>query len=296
MAQSEESHPPSPRTASDSVPRGERVSSLAYGSLSDETGDAGLFDTHCHLNDVEGFPDPAGAISTAREAGVTKLAVVGVNPENCYQAIKLAGDHEGVFAIVGHHPNYTATYNSHWLEELRTLLEHPKVVALGEIGLDNHWDYATPDQQRKALQEQFDLAVELNKPTVFHVREAYDEFLVWLELQPKHPSCCCHCFGGTAHHARALAELGVWIGIDGPVTYKRSTELREILTWYPRELVVLETDSPYLSPEPHRGTPNSPARIPIINAALAKIWDVSEAESASQTTANAHAFFRLEAR
>jgi len=250
-----------------------------------------LIDTHCHLNLAEYFPDPLPAIEAARTAGVTRLILVGLNVETSKRAIALAEQHEGVYAIVGHHPNYAEDYNTEELCAICDLLEHPKAVALGEIGLDFHHDHASRDQQMQALMEQY-LECPIDKPVVFHCREAYDELLEFIECYPK-KRCLFHCFSGKREHAeRALAD-GAMFGFDGPLTYKKNRALRELVASLPADRIVIETDSPFMTPEPHRQQPNEPAFLPLINEALARALGMSAAESARLTTTNAETFFGL---
>lgn len=251
-----------------------------------------LFDTHCHLNIEKHFPNPSDEIDRARAAGVDRLCVVGIDLETCARAISLAEDHEGVFAVVGWHPNSAAEFSEAALNQIGDMLLHPKAVALGEIGLDYHWDVATPEQQKKCLIDQLNLAEELGKPVVFHCREAYDDLLDILEARPARPYLF-HCFSGDASHAERVRALDGFIGVDGPLTYKRSEALREIVKGWPRNRLVLETDSPYLPPEPHRGKPNHPALLPLVNAALAECWSIAPTESARITSENGAEFFRL---
>lgn len=251
-----------------------------------------LIDTHCHLNDAKAFPDPEQTIEEAREAGVDRLIVVGVDAEDSERALELADRHEGVYAIVGWHPNYTASYSDSGLSEIESMLSHPKVVALGEIGLDLHWEYATLDQQRRALFDQLDLAARSDMPVVFHCREAYPLLLDILEARPRLPYLF-HCFAGDADDAARAMALGACVGVDGPVTYKKSAALRDVLRSIPRDRLVLETDSPYLSPEPFRGKPNKPANVSLVNEALASTLGISAEECAALTTSNAARFFRL---
>src|SRR5690349_4645136 len=136
-----------------------------------------MIDTHCHLNSAKDFPDVSMALAEAAAAGVDRVIVVGVDLEDSKRALDIAEKFESAYAIVGHHPNYAASYSASELSEFETLLEHPKVVALGEIGLDNHWNYATKEQQIRCLRDQLDLASALSVPVVFHCREAYPEFL-----------------------------------------------------------------------------------------------------------------------
>jgi TatD DNase family protein len=251
-----------------------------------------LIDTHCHINFPDAFPDPAAAIREAQESGVRTLVVIGIDLESCKRALRLAEEHENVFAVVGIHPNYAHLYDAHALAEVRRFLSSPKAVALGEIGLDYHWDFATPDQQRLALVEQLDLAAQLDLPVVFHCRKAYGDLLALLEARPAQPYLF-HCFSGDRNDARRALDLGGVLGVDGPITYKSAKELREIVAETPLDQIVLETDSPYMTPEPHRGKPNKPAYIPFINNALAATKRISAEESATATTANARRFFRL---
>lgn len=252
-----------------------------------------LFDTHCHLNIERHFPNPDFEIERARSAGVTQLALVGIDTETNARAIEIAARHDGVYAIVGWHPNEAAQFNAEILTQIELHLAHPKVVALGEIGLDYHWDDATPDQQKACLNAQLDLAERLNKPVVFHCRKAYDDLLNILESRPQRPYLF-HCFSGEEGHAKRVRALDGTIGVDGPLTYKKSDDLRAIVAEWPRDRLVMETDSPYLTLEPYRGKPNHPAYVPLINATLAQCWKVSEGQCAAQTTANAKRFFRID--
>lgn len=251
-----------------------------------------LIDTHCHLNVSEYFPDPEPFIKAAASVGVRRMVLVTLDVKGGPRAVELAERHEGLFAIVGHHPNYAADYSSDELGELERMLKHPKVVALGEIGLDYHWDHASKEQQLAALKDQLDLAASLGKPVVFHCREAYRDLLELLESRAELPYLF-HCFSGDADDAKRALILGGYFGVDGPITYKSKAPFREFLSTLPRDRIVLETDSPYLTPEPHRGKSNQPAYLTFVNEALAKVWNVAAEESARITTSNAERFFRL---
>lgn len=251
-----------------------------------------LFDTHCHLNLPDAFPDPEAAIEEARRAGVSRLAIVGIDAESGRRALEIAEQHEHAFAIVGWHPNSAAGFDSRALESVRSMLAHPKVVALGEIGLDYHWTLANREQQYRCLMDQLDLAEDLQRPVVFHCREAYDDLLDVLESRHARPYLL-HCFSGDAGHAERATRLGCTFGVDGPVTYKKSNELREILSKLPKDKIVLETDSPYMPPEPFRGRPNKPSHLPLINGAVASCLGLSPEDCALTTTGNARRFFRV---
>ena len=251
-----------------------------------------LVDTHCHLNDSKAFPDPASEIEEAIRNGVERLFVVGIEPSSWQSAIELAERFPAVYAIVGWHPNHSVEYTRDTLDHLRTLMQHPKVLALGEIGLDYHWDFASPELQRTTLLDQLQLARELEMPVVFHCREAYPDLLEILEGQRRHPYLF-HCFAGNAEDARRAVELDSYFGVDGPITYKKNDELRAVISSLPRDRIVVETDSPYLSPEPFRGKPNRPAHVRVINDRLAQILGISSEDCADLTTSNAERFFRL---
>lgn len=252
-----------------------------------------IIDTHCHLNDEKAFPDPEAEISFAAESGVSKLFVVGVDLEGSRRAISLAEKFPGAYAIVGHHPNYAHTFTSEALKEYEEMLAHPKTLAIGEIGLDFHWDYATREEQDRCLFAQLELAQSSGKPVVFHCREANEALLSILESREVLPYLF-HCFSGTWDDASRALALGSYLGVDGPITYKKSDELREVLRRVPRERVVVETDSPYMAPVPYRGKPNRPAYVSLIVQELARVWEVTAEECASITTANARAFFALD--
>lgn len=251
-----------------------------------------LIDTHCHLNDAKAFPDTDAELALCQENGVDKLIVVGTEPEDWRRAVDLAERYENLYAIVGWHPNYTATYDSASLAELESLLAHPKVVALGEIGLDYHWDYAPREIQHQALRDQLALGFRLGLPIVFHAREAYSDLLDVLEEFGPHPYLF-HCFAGTVEEARRGVALGSYFGVDGPITYKKADGLREVMASIPSDRIVLETDAPYMSPMPFRGKPNRPAYVKFVNEGLAAALAIDPEACAAMTTANASAFFGI---
>ncbi len=251
-----------------------------------------LIDTHCHLNDEKAFPDPRSEIDAAREARVEKLIVVGTGPDEWKRTVELAEAHDELLAVVGWHPNYTADYSRAALAELRALLEHPKVRALGEIGLDYHWDYSPRETQMSALRDQLDLAREMSLPVVFHAREAYSDLLDVLERDGS-GRYLFHCFAGNAEEAARAADLGACFGVDGPITYKKADALRAVIRGISPDRLVLETDAPYMAPVPFRGKSNRSAYVPLINAALAEVLDLSAEACAELTTANAVRFFAI---
>lgn len=253
-----------------------------------------LIDTHCHLNDREAFPNPAEAVQLAKDAGVDRLIVVGVDLESSRYAVEIAEAHAGVYAIVGWHPNYTQHFNSGEFKEITQLFESSKVIALGEIGLDYHWDYATREQQFLALEEQIEFAESEGKRVVFHCREAYPDLLSFLEPRKRVPYLF-HCFAGSTGDAERALSLGSKFGVDGPVTYKKADELRATLAAIGIDHLMLETDSPWMSPHPFRSERNHPAKLGLINEGLAACLGILPEECAEITTANAEEFFCLSA-
>lgn len=251
-----------------------------------------MIDTHCHLNFDDAFPDPAATIQRAQENFVRAFIVVGCDEPTSRRALELAEEHDEVYACVGWHPNYAASFSQDSARVLERWASHPKAVAIGEVGLDYHWDYATPEQQRRCTLAQLHLAEELEMPVVFHCREAWGDLLDWLEADaPRPPRLVFHCFSGDDEHARRALALGGYLGVDGPLTYPKNHALRVLVSNAPRERILIETDSPYLTPHPYRGKPNEPALLPLVNRALADLFGVSPQECARLTTENARAAF-----
>lgn len=253
-----------------------------------------LVDTHCHLNLPDCFPDPEAEFRACQQADIG-VVLVGVDLDTSKRALDLAEARDDVWAIVGRHPNYTHHYDPRELPEFERLLAHPKAVAVGEIGLDFHWDFATRDEQELALRDQLHLAYHVGKPVVFHCREAYPELLDLLEALPTLGPTVFHCFAGNRDEASRVLALGGAFGIDGPITYKKSDTLRELARELPHDRVLIETDSPYLTPAPHRGKPNSPTYLPLVAAELARAWEMTFDDVARVTTANAVRIFGLRA-
>ncbi|MEA2554666.1 MAG: TatD DNase family protein [Fimbriimonadaceae bacterium] len=251
-----------------------------------------LIDTHCHLNLADAFPDPAAAIKEAKDNGVGRMIVIGIDIPTSRRALEIADANDGVYAVAGVHPNSAAEYYPEHLREIEEMLKHPKVVAIGEIGLDYHWDHASRDEQAAALLDQLDLAHATGKPVVFHCREAYSDLLAVVEA--RNPSkWLFHCFSGSEEDARRAMALDAYFGVDGPITYPKAGDLRSVVAKLPKDRLVVETDAPYLSPEPFRGKPNKPANVRFVNAALAACLGIGEEECAALTTANAERFFGI---
>lgn len=245
-------------------------------------------DTHCHLNDRQRFPDPERAISEAIDAGVEQLIVVGIDLHWSRLAVELADKHKGVFAAVGHHPTSTGFREEH-LKVYEQWFSHPKVVAIGEIGLDFHWDTTTPEEQHDWLRAQLEMAQSLSAPVIVHCRSAYPALIEAL-ADFSQVQYDFHCFSGTWDEASQLG-LHHFFGVDGPLTYPKADDLRTIVAQLPRDRVLLETDAPWLPPVPYRGQLNHPANLPLIGERLAQVWNVEVEEVARQTRENARRAF-----
>lgn len=249
-----------------------------------------MIDTHCHLNDRSAFPDPGQVLERAAAAGVHTFVVVGIDEPSSARALELAERFENVFATVGWHPSEADGFGQDQLHAARRLAANPKVVAIGEVGLDYHWEPFSKERQLACLEPQLDLAAELGLPCVLHCRKAYADLLELFERRPPQPAVF-HCFSGDADDARRVQDLDCYIGVDGPITYPKAQALREIVTACPRDRVVIETDSPYLSPAPMRGARNSPENLRFVNSMLARLWGLEETETAELTARNARTLF-----
>ena len=247
-----------------------------------------MIDTHAHL---DACAEPADDLVTrAREAGVERIVSVGTGLESCRETLAIARRHEGVFAALGIHPHQAGDPDAAAVDELRELLADPNAVAVGETGLDHYRDYAPRDRQLELFERQLGLAGELGKTVVIHTREASDETAA--ALADFSGPVVLHCFSAPELVPVAL-ERGYYVSFAGNVTYPKAEELREAARAVPRERLLAETDSPYLSPQPRRGRPNEPANVVHTLAALAAARDEPEDELGKQLDANAAAAFRL---
>jgi len=271
--------------------------------MNDETNLALFCDTHCHL-DMPAFSEDFDAVlHRAIASGLEFVIIPALDCGTAENALALAHQHPGFFyTAVGIHPNYAAEVDPTCLNELAFLAAQPGVVAIGEIGLDYHWDYATPAQQKAVLLPQLELASEVNLPVIIHNRDAGDDLgeilLGWHASLPtshalKDRPGVMHSYTGSAELADKLAQVGFYFGIGGPVTYKNGKDKQDLAAMLPREKILLETDSPYLPPHPHRGERNEPAYIPLIAEKVGEIWGMSARDVGRVTTANARRLFGI---
>jgi TatD DNase family protein len=218
-----------------------------------------VIDSHCHLDYCE--PPVAELVGRARAAGVDRMATVATNGEAIRHAIAAAEDHDEVVAIVGRHPHETAGFDDLALEEIERAAAHPRARAIGETGLDYYRDHAPRDDQRRAFEAQLELAARAALPVVIHTRAAEDDtFAVLREHSDSVPVVVMHCFSAP-DRLEECVERGYMCSFAGNVTYPKATDLQEAARHVPDELLLVETDSPYLAPQPVRGKPNEPANV-----------------------------------
>jgi TatD DNase family protein len=259
-----------------------------------------LVDTHAHL-DLSAFDaDRAAVLERAQAAGVTAIVNVGADLASSRRAVQLAAEHDMVYAAVGMHPHDAAKLDGAALAELRDLAGQPKVVAVGEIGLDFFRDLSPREAQRRAFRAQLAWAASLGKPVVVHDRDAHDEVIRELErwAAGTPPSLAgrlgvLHTFAGDLAMARRAVELGFYLSVSGPVTYQNARRLPEIVRQVPLERLLVETDCPFLPPHPHRGQRNEPAHVRLVAQRLAELRGIPLEELAQATTANARRLFGL---
>ena len=246
-------------------------------------------DTHCHLNDEKFAADVAAAVERAKAAHVTRIINMGDDTKSSALAVQLAKEYDGVFAAVGIHPENARELSADDEESIIAAAKDEKVVAVGEIGLDFYWekDSERRELQKKMFVRQLDMARQLHLPVCIHDRDAHGATLDILRREGKNLHGVLHCFSGSLETAQEIWRLGFFIGIDGPITYKNAAKLPEVVTAAPRDMILLETDSPYLAPTPHRGKRNEPCYIPLIAAKTAELLKTSVEEVAVQTTKNA---------
>lgn len=256
-----------------------------------------LIDTHCHLTDPK-FTDVKKTIAEAKEAGVEKVLMPAGNIEDSKRAVLIA-EQEDQFAMVGVHPEDMESVTSvdQMIYELEELIgKSEKIVGIGEIGLDFYWDKEkkTKEKQLEIFMAQMEMAVHLKLPVVIHMRDAEEEMLAVLTQMDALPRGQFHCFAGSESFLKYVLEKGFYIGIDGNITYKTAGKLRELLHKIPLDRLLLETDSPYLSPEPVRGTVNTPANVKIIATAIAHELSLDTQKLIEQTGNNAICLYSLD--
>ncbi len=250
-------------------------------------------DTHAHL-DPKSCPDAGAAIEEARRAGVRWIVVPGIDPETSRQGAQLAEKHPGVCFAPGIHCHEASRFSEDDLPEISSLLCHPKAVALGEVGLDYHYDFTPPPVQRELLNAQMDLARKTGKPLILHCRKAEEDLWRMIKSYQGKLRGVVHCYTGTPYWATKFVEEGFHIGFTGIITFRKAGEIREALKAVPQDRILTETDSPYMTPVPHRGKKNSPALLPLIAEEAARIKRSTIQKMAPVFLRNASECFNLD--
>jgi len=255
-------------------------------------------DTHAHLDFSEFDADREEVLGRAWAAGLVAIVNAGADLPSSRAGVELSAEHERVFAAVGVHPHDAKDLTAEALAELEALARAPKVVAIGEIGLDFYRDLSPRPAQRSAFEAQLALAARVRKPVIVHDRDAHGEVMgilrEWAPTLPLAEKGVLHCFSGSLEMALEAVELGFLISIAGPITYPNARKLPEIAAALPLDRLLVETDCPFLAPHPYRGKRNESAYVPLVGEAVARARGVPVAEVARATTANAARVFGLE--
>jgi len=247
-----------------------------------------LIDTHSHIFYDYYSERMDDVIKAARDNGVQKIISVGVDLPTSEKCIQLAEKYPSVYATCGYHPHEAKKAPKRYLYELEQFYVHPKVVAVGEIGLDYHYNFSEPKEQKRVYHEQLEMAGDLNLPAVVHCRESDGDILIGIQKYG-HQSGVIHCFASDLNFANSILEVGFHISFTGLITFVE--ELEHVVRNIPLEKMMVETDSPYLSPKPHRGKQNEPAWILHIAEKIAELKEISLEEVAETTTEVAHNLF-----
>lgn len=252
-----------------------------------------LFDSHAHLNDEAFDQDRAELLETFRDAGVGLVMNAGCSLESSREGIALAEAYPWIYCSVGTHPDTADEVNEELLEVYRQMCSHPKVKAIGEIGLDYYYETIHRDAQMRAFRMQMQLAEELDMPVIVHERDAHEDGMSIVKEFPKVKGVF-HCYSGSAEMARQLVDLGWYIGFTGVLTFKNARKAVETAQQIPLERILLETDCPYMAPEPYRGKRNHPGYLPKMAEKLAQIRGIPVEEVIRVTTENAKRLYRIE--
>lgn len=253
-----------------------------------------LIDTHVHLNAEQYEEDVVEVIESARRAGVNRMVVVGFDTPTIERAIELAETYSFIYAVIGWHPVDAIDCTQKELDWIESLASHPKVVGIGEMGLDYYWDKSPREVQQQLFRKQIQLAKRVNLPIVIHNREATaDVVRILKEEEAATVGGIMHCFTGSVEVARECIAMNFLISLGGPVTFKNAKQPKKVAEEIELEHLLVETDAPYLTPHPYRGKRNEPKHVVLVAEEIAKIKGISYEEIAKQTTRNAEKIFAL---
>lgn len=254
-----------------------------------------LVDSHTHLYFEHFHKDLPAVLERARAAGVGGMLLIGIDAVSCAAAVQMAAAHPGMAAAVGVHPNSAADFGPAVAEQLVQWAAHPRVRAIGEIGLDYHWNRAPHPLQQEIFRRQIRLAQRVGLPIIIHSRAAHDDTIrILVEEEAAALGVVMHCFAGDCRLAARCLELGFVIGLGGPVTFKNAVETQAVARMVPLDRLLVETDCPFLAPAPHRGRRNEPAYVRLVAERIAALRGVAPEVVAAATTANAQRLFGIE--
>jgi TatD DNase family protein len=251
-----------------------------------------FFDTHAHYDDPAFDMDRADVLSSLKDAQISLVMNPGSDLASSRASVQLAETYDFVYAAVGVHPHEAKEMREGDLETLRTLAAHPKVKAIGEIGLDYYYDHSPRDVQQQRLREQMALAEECKLPVIIHDRDAHGDCFDVVRSFPN-VTGVYHCYSGSLEMAKQLLDLGWYLSFNGAITFKNARKALEVISYMPLDRLMLETDSPYLSPVPFRGKRNDSRRVPIVAETIAALRQMPVEEVAKITTENGKRFFRI---
>jgi TatD DNase family protein len=253
-----------------------------------------LTDSHTHMNDPQFDEDREQAIERAREAGISLMINVGFNRQTIPSSLALAEKYDFIYSTVGWHPHDAIDMKEEDLVWIESLLEHPKVVAIGEIGLDYYWDNSPRDVQADVFRKQIRLARKVGMPIVIHNRDAHQDVVdILREEKADEVGGVMHCFSSSWEIAKECLDLNFYISFGGPVTFKNAVKPKEVAKQVPLDKLLIETDSPYLTPHPYRGKRNETAYVKLVAEMVAEIHGLTLEEIANITTDNAKKLFRI---
>lgn len=254
-----------------------------------------LFDTHMHLNADQFKEDWQETAKRAFDNGVGYMVIVGFDRETIPMAIEIAETYDTIYAAVGWHPVDAVDMTDEDLAWIESLASHPKVVAIGEMGLDYHWDKSPKDIQKEVFRKQIALAKRVRLPIIIHNREATEDIISILqEENAAEVGGIMHCYSDEVKYVDACLDMNFYISLGGPVTFKNAVDPKEVAAYVPLDKLLIETDSPYLAPHPNRGKRNEPAYVKLIAEKVAELRDISFEELSDATTENAFKLFNIE--
>lgn len=252
----------------------------------------GLWDSHCHLDD-DWFDEDREELITQLKLDLEGVVNPGCDGASSAKAVALAEQNDFIYAAVGYHPENLKDIPANYLDQLAAWAVHPKVVAIGEIGLDYYWKENEPKEvQKKIFLEQIDLAKQFDLPIIIHDRDAHGDMLEIFQKEVTGVQAVFHCFAGSLEMAKELAKRGYYFGFGGTSTYKNANKVREVMKYIPKDLLLFETDSPYLSPVPFRGKRNNPGYVEYTAKNAVEVLGMDFAELAEITAANTKRLFK----